>query len=149
MPSNAPPLVVYVGDDAQFAAQLACLLAAHDCELSIQSLTSDVETWTAGGDAVLVFDGNLSDRAALVQLRAQRHYNAGVPLIVVSDSLNLTNVGLARLNGADAVLFKPIDDERRLLAAIEAGFRRIDRWRQAADKCHELAAASARGCDAP
>lgn len=125
--------ILYLGEDFAFATTLTQELAGEGFNLVCCQLGGDGPPEIAGpADRLLILDTNLETPAGLQRLRALKSGEmAHLPVIVASEQRSLTALGLARLNGAEAMFFKPVGDFQPLREAILAAHRKLQHWRRA------------------
>lgn len=126
-------LVIYVGDDATMFQGLASALQSAGCKTEWSPEQGRrVEELVADWYRVLVLDVSPTSRDGLELLRTIKSCHANVPVIILAEvgDIRLTTLGVARLDGAEAVVFKPLTDFASFKAIVHDAFRRLDRWRQ-------------------
>jgi len=122
-------LVIYVGEDERVFRELECQLEPRGYELEwFDNATPIAEERLCNWQRLLIIDADLTTAAGLELLQSVKARDMGTPVIVVTDNKTLTNVGVARLNGADALFFKPFSDFESVLEVIETAFFRLDYW---------------------
>ena len=123
-------LIVYAGEDERLFRYLECQLEPRGYELEwSDNATPIAEDRPCDWYRLLILDTDLTTAAGLRLLQSVKGHDMGTPVIVVTDNKTLTNVGVARLNGVDALFFKPFSDFEPVLEVIETAFFRLDRWR--------------------
>lgn len=122
-------LILYAGDDECLLWALERQLESRGYDLQwSKDATSIAEDWICDGRRLLILDGDLTTAAGLEFLQSVKARDMGTPVIVITDNKTLTNVGVARLNGAEALFFKPLTDFEPLKEVIERAFSRLRRW---------------------
>lgn len=125
-------VVVYVGDDAQTYEQIQSQLSPHG--LAVQWGADprwQAELWNADFSRIYILDADPVTPEGLAQLRRIRACLGGIPIIVLSPTRSMTTIGLARVNGADAICWKPVDGAA-LLESVQRATSRLGHWREAA-----------------
>ncbi len=122
-------LIVYVGEDERVVRELECQLEPRGYKLEwFDNATPIAEDRLCDWYRLLILDTDLTTAAGLELLQSVKAHDMGTPVIVVTDNKTLTNIGVARLNGADALFFKPFTDFEPVLEVIESAFFRLDHW---------------------
>ena len=122
-------LIVYAGDDECLFWALEKQLESHGYDLEwSKDATPIVEDWICDGCRLLILDADLTTAAGLEFLQSVKARDMGTPVIVITDNKTLTNVGVARLNGAETLFFKPLIGFEPLKEVIERAFSRLHRW---------------------
>ncbi len=133
-------LIVYVGDDECLFWALERQLESRGYGLEwSKDVTSIVEDWICHGRRLLILDADLTTAAGLKSLQSVKARDMGTPVIVITNNKTLTNVGVARLNGSEALFFKPLADFEPLMQVIERAFSRLHRWNYVLDERPERA----------
>ena len=124
--------VIYVGDDAQTYQQIQSQLSSRG--LAVQwgaELRWQAELWSTEWNRIFIVDADPATPEGLAQLRRMRACLGGTPIIVLSPTRSMTTIGLARVNGAEAICWKPVNSAA-LLEAIDRAMCRLGQWREAA-----------------
>ena len=102
--------------------------------------TLRVEELFADWYRVLVLDLDCPAYDGFDILRTIKAHHANIPVVLIGDpgELHLTKVGLVRLEGADALLLKPLCEASQLPQIIDDAFGRLKRWRRVFDHLAEL-----------
>lgn len=133
--ANSQQLVIYVGRDASLFTDIKQVLRAEGFEVEwAEDRHRMVEELIADWYRVVLLDVDAND--GLEPLRAIRAYHACVPVVVLAapEDFRLTKVGLARLDGAEALVLKPLTNPTALVEVCQDAFRRLDRWRRVFDE---------------
>lgn len=85
-----------------------------------------------GGYRVVLLDIEMPQLNGLEVLQQIKQFDIGVAVIMFTGKLKMNLVFEALGYGAEYCLFKPADDLRPMIDALEASFYRIEQWRQAA-----------------
>lgn len=131
-PNVTEKLVVYVGNDAAQYAQLRESLSPSDFQVEwTRASAMRIEELIADWYRVLLLDLDSPSQDGYDILRTIKAHHANIPVVLLGDprDLHLTKVGLVRLEGADALLLKPISDAALLTQVVGDAFRRLDRWK--------------------
>ena len=124
-------LVIYVGRDASLFTAIKQMLRGEGFEVEwAEDRHRMVEELIADWYRVVLLDVDGND--GLEPLRAMRAYHASVPVVVLAapEDFRLTKVGLARLDGAEALVLKPLTNPTSLVEVCRDASRRLDRWRR-------------------
>lgn len=126
--------VLYVGHQPATLAALRERLAHLACDVcAFDDRTCSVQELVADWRQLLMLDVDVTKAHGFRLLRDIKEHHAGIPVIVLCDAANhaLTQMAVARRNGAEGALFQPIDKNEYLLELVQSAFRRLARWQQA------------------
>jgi DNA-binding NtrC family response regulator len=130
-PAMEPQRIVYAGDDECLCWALEGQLEPRGYAIErFADATALAEDPAADWHRILILDADLTTRAGLGFFESVRARDPGIPVILITEKKTLAHVGLARLEGAEAIFFKPLTDFGPLLETIERAFARLDRWDQ-------------------
>ena len=138
MTSNKP--IVYLGDDFCLFSKLVEQLEPNGYQLELERVkdaNGSIENFIPDWYRLLILDMDVVEPGGFELLRAIKDFHAGVPIVVVAepDTLPMTQLGVARQNGAESLFFKPLTDSKQLLAVVKVAFRRLDGWRTTLELC--------------
>lgn len=134
--NSSRKLVIYVGRDAALYYEIARSLrdAGFCCEW-VEQNDHALEELIADWYRVLLLDVDGSCYGGLETLRGIKAFHANIPVVLmVSPDFCLTQVALARLDGAEALVLKPLDGSAGLVEILHDAFRRLDRWQEAFER---------------
>ena len=147
----------YVGRDRSFLEQLRSKCERFGCELKDRGcFASYVEhlegtlapaksgdpaaklDWVHNHFAPIVLDVDFRDEAASEFVRTVKRLHAGIPIIVVGANVSLARFCTVRLDGAEAIFFKPLQEWSGLIESVETSLARISRWRETSNRLAEM-----------
>jgi FixJ family two-component response regulator len=138
MPSHKT--IQYIGSDNDMFSKLISLFVPLGYDVQQWAEEIEGESWEDWYRVVLL-DADVAGREGLGLLRTIKDRHAGIPVLVLArgEHCSLTQVALARLNGAEALLFKGQENSNELISVVAASFRRLDRWTEVLRGCLETA----------
>ncbi|PQO35560.1 response regulator [Blastopirellula marina] len=125
--------ILHIDDDPAITRMMHARLAQHDY---VVHQLNDPTCWRGalvnGEYRVVLLDIEMPQLNGLEVLQQIKQFDIGVAVIMFTGKLKMNLVFEALGYGAEYCLFKPAEDLRPLLDALEASFYRIDHWRSAA-----------------
>lgn len=125
--------ILHIDDDPTITRMMQARLAQHDY---VVHELNDPTCWRGalvnGEYRVVILDIEMPQLGGLEVLQQIKQFDIGVAVIMFTGRLKMNLVFEALGYGAEYCLFKPADDLRPMLDALEASFSRIDHWRAAA-----------------
>lgn len=121
--------VLHIDDDPLITKLVGEQLrqAGYESEPINDPMTA-MQALARGHYRVVVLDVHMPNKSGLQLLQEIKQFDGGVQVILLTGLVNETTVVEAIRLGAEACLFKPLDDPTPLTEAIEDAFRRNDRW---------------------
>ncbi|MEM6329238.1 MAG: response regulator [Planctomycetota bacterium] len=121
--------ILHVDDDPSVIRLIAARLgeAGYRVE-SIHSPLEAMDALIAGQYRVVLLDIDMPHKSGMHLLSEIKAFDGGVQVIMLTGLVNVTTVLETMRNGAEACLFKPVDDPQPLIDAVADAFRRTDRW---------------------
>lgn len=127
--------VLHVDDDQAVLRGVAKLLAAHDFEVvSVGDAEDALRQLSERGIRLVLVDIDLPGRDGLQLLKEIKALDGGVQVVMVTGVTTISTILRAMRWGAEACVFKPLDDAAPLLDAVNAAFDKIDQWWIALDE---------------
>ncbi|UUO05974.1 response regulator [Blastopirellula sp. J2-11] len=124
--------ILHIDDDPTITRMMQARLAQHG--YAVDEL-HDPTCWRGalvnGGYRVVILDIEMPQLSGLEVLQQIKQFDIGVAVIMLTGQLKMNLVFEALGYGAEYCLFKPADELRPILEALEASFYRIDHWRSA------------------
>jgi DNA-binding NtrC family response regulator len=80
------------------------------------------------GARVVLLDIDMPVKDGLTLLHEIKLFDAGIQVIMCTGMVSLNTVLQATSLGAEACIFKPINDLNEITAAVDRAFEKIDRW---------------------
>lgn len=126
---KAERLVLHVDDDRLITEIVRDRLQAHGYRLiSLNDPSNIVEQLVRHNCRVVILDVQMPQENGLQLLSEIKRYDGGVLVIMLTGLVSMTSVLESMRRGAEACLFKPLNDVAPLLQALEAAFDKIDHW---------------------
>lgn len=123
------PRIVYAGQDHRLQTELCVWLEPDGYELEwVDDAGRLLRAHEGDWHWLLLFDADLTEPENLEVLRGFKTIYPAIPVIVLTSETSLTNAGLARIEGVEALFFKPLTEFLPLLETIDAAFYRLGRW---------------------
>ena len=123
--------ILHVDDDPSLLRMVAAQLAKHGYTvISLSDPQKTIETLHESGARLLLLDIDMPEVNGLDLLKQVKQDDGGVQIIMVTGLVTMSTALRSLRWGAEACVFKPINDYEPLLTAIEATFHKIDRWWQ-------------------
>lgn len=126
--------LLHVDDDPQVTRTVAARLARFRYHVVAQNDPRRAIGEIARGQyRVVLLDLQMKHVDGLELLKRIKAYEGGIQVILLSDLVPMTSVLQSLRSGAEACLFKPLDEIEPLVQAVDDAFRKLDRWWQAMD----------------
>jgi len=121
--------VLYVDDDPTTSQLLAMRLKPHGFEVAeLNEPERTLDTLRGGPWRVALLDIVMPQVNGLELLRQIKAHDAGIQVIMLTALVDMQAVLDSLRFGAEACFFKPLKDESELVEALEAVFRKFERW---------------------
>lgn len=121
--------VLHIDDDPAICRFVAEVLSQDGYE--VESITNPLDAMDAVVDGqyqVVLLDIDMPNKTGMHLLTEIKAHDAGIQVIMLTGLVGLPTVLETHRLGAEACLFKPMDDPGQLREAISDAFRRMDRW---------------------
>lgn len=126
---------LHVDDDPLITKIVGKFLAPYGYEgIAIHDPLEVVEQLPRFRNRVILLDTDMPGMTGLELLEQIKAFDAGIPVIMLSGLATMDTVLQSQRLGAEACLFKPMREIEPLADAMDASFRKIERWRAAADE---------------
>ncbi len=126
------PTILHVDDDKSMLRLVNKLLSGFGYDVvSVQDPTTALDALAASNARLVILDIDMPEIDGLTLLEQIKAYDGGVLVIMLSGVVTMMTALDAMRNGAEACVFKPINDLQPLQTAIEAAFRKIESWQDA------------------
>ena len=128
---NQERTILHVDDDPDMLRIVARRLADEGYRVISLSDPRDVAARLSDSGARLALvDIEMPEMDGLSLLRQIKRDDASVQVIMLTGVVTLSTALRTMRYGAEACVFKPIDDFSPLLTAVDAAFAKLDRWWQ-------------------
>jgi CheY-like chemotaxis protein len=126
---NANPRILHVDDDPQMTRLVAQLLNSRGYEVtSINDSCAAMEAVARDHYPVVILDIDMPVTSGLDLLKSIKTYDGGIQVVMLTGVVTQASVLQSLRWGAEACVFKPIDDLAPLLKALETAFEKLERW---------------------
>lgn len=127
--NKAERLVLHIDDDRLITEIVRERLEAHGYRLvSVNDPSNIIDLLVRHNCRVVILDVQMPQANGLEVLSQIKRYDGGVLVIMLTGLVSMTSVLESMRRGAEACLFKPLNDVAPLLHALEAAFDKIDHW---------------------
>jgi len=121
--------ILHIDDDPQVTRMVAKRLQQHGYEVtSLNDPTKALRELMQNQWRVVLMDIDMPRVNGLDLLREIKAYDGGVQVIMLTGVVTLSTLLQSFRWGAEACLFKPLDDMDPLLDALDDTFRKFNRW---------------------
>ncbi len=96
--------------------------------IPINDPSNIVEVLMRNNCRVVLLDVQMPQVNGLEVLSQIKQYDGGVLVIMLTGLVSMTSVLESMRRGAEACLFKPLNDVQPLVKSLEAAFQKIDYW---------------------
>lgn len=122
--------VLHVDDDAQATEEVSTQLRSAGFEVeTIHDPRAAMQAIARGRHRVVLLDVQMPHRSGLELLQEIKQHDAGIQVILLADLFGETSMRKAIQLGAEACFFKPLDDPRPLINALDDAGQHVERWR--------------------
>lgn len=124
-------MILHVDDDPDMLRIVARRLADEGYRvLSLSDPREVPDRLSDSGARLVLVDIEMPEMDGLSLLRQIKRDDASVQVIMLTGVVTLSTALRTMRYGAEACVFKPIDDFSPLLTAVDAAFAKLDRWWQ-------------------
>lgn len=121
--------LLHIDDDPNMLRIVAQLLSSHGYDvISLDDPTRLQRELLTRDCRVVLLDIDMPQANGLEVLREVKRHDGGIQVIMLTGLVSMNTVLESMRLGAEACLFKPVTDVGPLLDALEAAFRKSDRW---------------------
>ena len=121
--------VVHIDDDPAILKIVQRNLEIHGIHVvPIQDPLKAIDTITQLGARIVLLDIDMPGKDGLTLLEEIKRFDAGIQVIMCTGMVSLNTVLRATSLGAEACIFKPINDLNEITIAVDRAFEKIDRW---------------------
>lgn len=96
--------------------------------IPINDPTGIVDVLVRNNCRVVLLDVQMPQANGLEILTQIKQYDGGVLVIMLTGLVSMTSVLESMRRGAEACLFKPLNDVEPLVKSLESAFQKIDHW---------------------
>lgn len=128
---NASRTILHIDDD-----EVIIRLTSRQLEklgytvVPVTDPTQAIDRLISSGARVVILDLQMPSVDGIELLEDIKAYDGGVQVILLSGTVDLLTALQAMRRGAEACVFKPINEFEPLQTAIEAACQKLDRWRE-------------------
>ena len=121
--------IMHVDDDPSLLRVVAGKLSASGYEvISVEDPREAVSKMRETGARLLLLDIDMPYVNGMELLKKVKQEDGGIQVVMLSGLVSMSTALQSMRWGAEACVFKPINDFGPLLKSIEATFEKIDRW---------------------
>jgi CheY-like chemotaxis protein len=127
--TNTERLVLHIDDDrlmTEIVRERLEPLGYH--VISVNDPSNIVDLLVRHNCRVVLLDVQMPQVNGLEVLRQIKQHDGGVLVIMLTGLVSMTSVLESMRRGAEACLFKPLNDMQPLTNALESAFAKIDHW---------------------
>ena len=125
-------VVLHVDDDPQLTRLVDAMLRTRGIEcFSLNDSEKAIAQLLSGEHRVVILDIDMPGINGLELLRRIKEDDGGVQVIMLTGLVTISTVMQSLELGAEACLFKPLNNIDPLVEAIECAFSKVDRWWEA------------------
>jgi len=126
---NTDRALLHIDDDPQITRMVAARLRKHGYQTnSLNDPTEVLKELMCNQWRVVLLDIDMPEVNGLDLLREIKAYDGGIQVIMLTGLVQLHTLLQSFRWGAEACLFKPLDNMDLLVAALDDTFRKVDRW---------------------
>ncbi len=142
--------VLHVDDDPLLTQMVAKRLEKHGFEVvSVNNALDVMDEIVRHQYRLVLLDVDMPHKSGLQLLDEIKNLDSGIQVIMLTGLVNVTTVMETHRLGAEACLFKPIDDIEPLVRIIDESFRKIDRWWNSLNDLMQRRQEEELGCQEP
>jgi len=122
--------VLHVDDDPDMTRLVGSLLKPHGIQtFPLNDPAASISQLVKGTHRVVLLDVDMGAYNGLDVLAKIKQFDGGIQVVMLTGVVTMTTVLKSFELGAEACLFKPIDDRgEALVRVLRDTFRKIDRW---------------------
>ncbi len=121
--------VLHVDDDPTITRLVAQLLSNYGFQTTtIHDPREVVSQLPRLQERVVLLDIDMPQLNGLELLREIKSFDGGIQVVMLTGLVTMTTALQSLRQGAEACFFKPISNVEPMVEAIEACFRKLDRW---------------------
>lgn len=121
--------VLHIDDDPAICRFVAQVLGEQGYEVeSVENPLEAMDALIEGQYQVVLLDIDMPNKTGMHLLSEIKAHDAGIQVIMLTGLVGLPTVLETHRLGAEACLFKPIEDVAELNETVADAFRRMDRW---------------------
>ncbi len=131
---NETRKILHVDDDPLLTSIIAKRLAEKGYAVtSIHDPRNAITEMIRGQFRLILLDIDMPYMNGMELLREIKEYDGGIQVIMLTGLVGMTTVLDTHRGGAEACIFKPVDDLQPLLESLDATFLKIDNWWKSLD----------------
>lgn len=128
-------VVLHVDDDPRITGIIAARLAKFGYEvLPVNNPLLVMDELARRQVRVVLLDIDMPQLSGLDLLKEIKAHDGGIQVIMLTGVVSITNLLQSIRFGAEACIFKPVQDIRPLADCIDDAFRKLDRWWQSLEE---------------
>ncbi len=121
--------ILHVDDDQAITAIVAKRLEKRGYRVtSVHNPYECITEIIRGQHRLVLLDIDMPNKNGMELLKEIKQYDSGIQVIMLTGLVSVTTVLDTLRAGAEACLFKPIDDLQPLIETLEDAYKKIDRW---------------------
>ncbi len=128
--SQSVPDVVHVDDDPSMLRLVKHQLAGSYNVCSLTDPTQCIDEIIRTGSRIALLDIDLGTHSGLDLLREIKRFDGGIQVIMLTGIVSMETILTSMRDGAEACLFKPMQNKQELLDVLNEAQRKISRWHQ-------------------
>ncbi len=121
--------ILHVDDDDSILRFTSVALKKHGYDVkTVNDPLKALDVLISTGCRVVVLDIEMPTMTGMELLRRIKQYDGGIQVIMLTGLVTQNTVLESMRWGAEACVFKPINDLEPLVTGVEAAFQKVDRW---------------------
>lgn len=126
---NSNRAIIHIDDDPQITRMVATRLKKYGYQVSpFNDPSQALKEMMCNQWRVILLDIDMPEINGLDLLREIKAYDGGIQVIILTGLVQMNVVLQSFQWGAEACIFKPVDDIEPLLTVLDDTFRKINRW---------------------
>lgn len=126
--SQTMPHVVHVDDDPSLLRLVKHQLSRSYNVCSVADPTRCIDEIIRTGSRIALLDIDLGAHNGLDLLREIKRFDGGIQVVMLTGLVSMETILTSMRDGAEACLFKPLQDKQELLDVLDEAQRKIIRW---------------------